>query len=45
MKMSVICLFLSAIALLPVDAVFAASAVFEEDHECHPYYPSLIKES
>jgi len=43
MRISVICLFLSAIVLLPCDTVFAASTVFEVEHELYPNYPSLIK--
>jgi hypothetical protein len=36
-------LFLSAIIILSFGTVFAASSVFEVDHEFYPYYPSLIK--
>jgi hypothetical protein len=43
MKRSTVCLFLSAIVLLSCGTVFAASTVFEVDHELYPYYPSLIK--
>ena len=43
MKISMICLFLYTIVLLPCGTVVAASTVFEVDHELYPYYPSLIK--
>jgi len=43
MKRSTICLFLCAIVVCSFSPVFAASTVFEVDHEFYPYYPSLIK--
>ena len=43
MRRYMICFILSAIAALSSSPVFAASSVFEVNHEFYPYYPSLIK--
>ena len=43
MRRYMICFILSAIVALSSSPVFAASSVFEVNHEFYPYYPSLIK--